>query len=473
MSTKIFISYRREDSGFAARGVHDRLEREFGREFLFMDVDAIPLGTDFVEVLSAEVEKCDVLLAIIGPNWLEARDDEGKRRLDSAHDFVRIEIAAALERNIPVIPILLEGTRVPNAARLPDDIEALARRQGLDVRHASFRADMDRLVRALQKMSSRSVGFAAARQEEKGTASQPERPVARSREDELSAQGRVKVDAPICHGVSDRWFEPGAGKREWFKDHEVGPEMVVVPAGEFTMGSNLADITALKKEYSSDWFDHEAPQRFVTIKAPFAVGRFAVTFDEWDACVADGGCERYRPPDQGWGRGSRPVINVSWDDALAYVVWLSSKTGKTYRLLSEAEWEYAARAGTEKAFWWGDAIEATQANYDGNCTFRGGTKGEYREKTIPVDIFDPNPWGLYNVHGNVWEWVADIWHDNYNGAPRDGSAWYESGDARIRVVRGGSWGDDPQGLRAASRSRVTTDFRNSDLGIRVGRMLAA
>jgi formylglycine-generating enzyme required for sulfatase activity len=472
MSTKVFISYRREDSGFAARGVHDRLEREFGRDSLFMDVDAIPLGMDFVEVLSTEVAKCDVLLAIIGSNWVEALDEEGNRRLDSEHDFVRIEIAAALRRNIPVIPIVLEGTRVPKAERLPDDLKALARRQGLDVSHASFRTDMDRLVHALRQMSSRSVGPAAARQEEQGTASRPDRRVARSREDELRAQGRVKVDAPIVHGAPDGWFMPGAGKQEWFKDHGLGPEMLVVPAGEFIMGSSPSEIAALKKEYSSNWFDCEGPQRIVKFKAPFSVGRFAVTFDEWDACVSDGGCEGYRPGDHGWGRGSRPVINASWDDAQAYVAWLSRKTGKAYRLLSEAEWEYAARAGTTTVFWWGDRISTAQANYDGNYTFRGGAKGEYRVMTIPVDSFEPNPWGLYNVHGNVSEWVEDAWHADYSGAPKDGSAWLQSGDASRRVVRGGSWSIIPQNLRAANRARYSTVSRDGSFGFRVARTLS-
>jgi len=150
MSTKVFISYRRDDSAAHAGRINDRLERELGRDSLFTDVDAIPLGLDFVEILSARVAECEVLLAIIGPNWLEAHDEDGNRRLDDEHDFVRIEIGAALQRNIPVIPILLEGTRVPKATRLPDNLKPLARRNGLDVRHASFHADMDKLIRALR-----------------------------------------------------------------------------------------------------------------------------------------------------------------------------------------------------------------------------------------------------------------------------------------------------------------------------------
>jgi TIR domain len=147
---RIFISYRRDDSAGHTGRIHDRLEREFGRDVLFMDVDAIPLGTNFVKVIGEEVAKCDVLLAIIGPRWLDARAEDGERRLDNPHDFVRIEIAAALKRDIPVIPILLEGTRVPKAERLPHDLKDLALRAGLDVRHASFHSDMEKLILSLR-----------------------------------------------------------------------------------------------------------------------------------------------------------------------------------------------------------------------------------------------------------------------------------------------------------------------------------
>src|SRR6516165_9115287 len=150
MATKVFISYRRDDSAGHAGRVHDRLEREFGRDLLFMDVDAVPLGVNFVKVLSEEVAKCDVLLAVIGPKWLNARDEDGNRRLDNPHDFVRIEIGAALQRNILVIPILLDGAKVPKANQLPKDLEELSIRNGLDVRHASFHTDIDRLVRSLK-----------------------------------------------------------------------------------------------------------------------------------------------------------------------------------------------------------------------------------------------------------------------------------------------------------------------------------
>jgi TIR domain len=151
MATKVFISYRRDDSAGHAGRVHDRLEREFGRDLLFMDVDSVPLGVNFVAVLSEEVAKCDVLLAVIGPNWLNARDEDGSRRLDNPHDFVRVEIGAALQRSIPVIPILLDGAKVPKANQLPKELEELSLRNGLDVRHASFHNDVDRLIRGLKE----------------------------------------------------------------------------------------------------------------------------------------------------------------------------------------------------------------------------------------------------------------------------------------------------------------------------------
>jgi len=250
--------------------------------------------------------------------------------------------------------------------------------------------------------------------------------------------------------------------KDVFKECAEGcPEMVVVPAGAFTMGSPEDE------NGRNSW---EGPQHHVTIAQAFAVGRFAVTFDEWDACVSDGGCGGYRPGDKGWGRGRRPVINVSWDDAKIYLQWLSRKTGHEYRLLSEAEWEYVARAGTTTPFWWGASITTDQANYSGIGTYNGGAKGEWRGETLPVGSFEANPFGLYDVHGNVFEWVEDCYHDSYKGSSTVGSAW-TSGDCSRRVLRGGSWLLDPRNLRAANRSRGTTVLRDSNDGFRVGRTL--
>ena len=210
---------------------------------------------------------------------------------------------------------------------------------------------------------------------------------------------------------------------EVFRDCPSCPEMVVVPAGAFRMGSPASEAGRS---------DDEGPRHRVTLRS-FALGVTEVTFDEWDACVRGGGCGGRRPDDEGWGRGARPVINVSWEDARAYVRWLSRETGKSYRLPSEAEWEYAARAGTATPFHTGATISTDQANYADR-------------RTTLVGAFAPNAFGLYDVHGNVWEWVEDCWHDSYRGAPSDGTAWTAGGDCSRRVLRGGSW-DKGWGLR--------------------------
>jgi formylglycine-generating enzyme required for sulfatase activity len=238
--------------------------------------------------------------------------------------------------------------------------------------------------------------------------------------------------------------------RSAFKECASCPELVVLPAGSFTMGSNESE-------------DEKPPHR-VTLRQPFAVGKFEVTFDEWDACVAHRGCTR-EPDDRSWGRGRRPVMNVSWDDAKQYVAWIAKLTGKPYRLLTEAEWEYAARAGTTTTYSWGNDIGKGNANCD-PCGSQWDNK-----QTAPVGSFKPNDFGLYDVHGNVWEWCEDVWHDNYKGAPTDGSAWLLGEDDSWRVVRGGSWDSYPRSLRAAVRGRYSTDDRIDVLGFRLARTL--
>jgi formylglycine-generating enzyme required for sulfatase activity len=231
------------------------------------------------------------------------------------------------------------------------------------------------------------------------------------------------------------WRVPG-GVTE-FKDCASCPHMMVVPAGEFTMGSPPAEQQA------------EAQHR-VTIAAPFAVSKFEITFDDWNACVSDGGCDNARLNDEGWGRGRHPVIHMSFDLAKTYVAWLSRKTGKTYRLLTEAEWEYAARAGTTTTFAFGDTLSPGSANYNAS-TDGSGPSEENRQKTMPVGSFPPNAFGLHDMHGNVSEWVEDCYHNDYTAkAPTDGSAWVE-GNCTGSVLRGGSWEDSDAELRSAAR----------------------
>lgn len=246
-----------------------------------------------------------------------------------------------------------------------------------------------------------------------------------------------------------------------FKDCDHCPAMVVIPAGSFMMGSP-AD------EPQSN--DREGPQHKVTIDKPFAMGKFEITFDEWDACVAAGSCNGHEPGDRGWGRGRRPVILVSWDHAKTYVRWLSDQTGKRYRLPSEAEWEYAARAGTASPFSTGQTITTDQANFNGGYTYNGSAEGVFRQQTSAVGSFPANAFGLHDIHGNLYEFVEDCWHESYVGAPDDGSPWVSDG-CENRVQRDGSWKSRPSFVRAASRARVIANYWRDTFGIRVVREL--
>jgi formylglycine-generating enzyme required for sulfatase activity len=250
-----------------------------------------------------------------------------------------------------------------------------------------------------------------------------------------------------------------------FRDCPVCPEMVVLPAGTFTMGSPASERGRNKDE---------GPQRKVTIRRPFALGKFEVTFAQWDACVGEGACT-HKPGDQGWGRGRRPVINVSFYDAKQFVAWLARKTGQPYRLASEAEWEYAARGPTAASepnapFYTGATISYRQANYDANFTYNGGKQGLYRQKTLDVGSLPRNGFGLYDMVGNVWEWVEDCYRDSYAGAPGDGSP-VETRDCKLHILRGGAWNYQPQLLRSAYRYATAPTVRLENAGFRVARGL--
>ncbi len=244
-----------------------------------------------------------------------------------------------------------------------------------------------------------------------------------------------------------------------FRDCPVCPEMVELPAGRFVMGAPASDANGSASE---------RPQHEVSIR-PFVLGKYVVTFAEWDACVADGGCNGYKPDDQGWGRGNRPVVNVNWQDATAYVAWLNIKLqqaggigDRPYRIPSEAEWEYAARAGTTTRFWWGEELGIDNANCD-------GCGGKSQNKTVPVGSFRPNPFGLYDVAGNVSQFTADCSTENYVGAPIDGSP-VSGVNACKRVQRGGNYYGASGWLPSATRMQIyDADQREQSAGFRVAR----
>jgi len=355
----------------------------------------------------------------------------------------------AIERSLDVAHYRrFERTFENDPAAFVRVIEAEARAKALERWAATDARDADAIAEtlrtglfpALQELAEQALAAAEAKEAARERAEEQERQ-ARARDETererrlaaCRAEGRVKVDAAMfsprdSEAAQAGWLKPGGGKIEWFKDLDVGPEMVVVP------GAGGVE--------------------------PFAIGRFALTFAEWDAAQGHPDWQRHsgiaprQPNDYGWGRGKQPAIDVNWDDAQAYCKWLSAITAKTYRLPSEAEWEHACRAGTTTEFWWGDEISTDQANYDGNSTFGNGKKGEYRKRTVPVDSFAANPWGLYQVHGNVWECCEDAY------------------DASSRVVRGGSWFRNPFDLRSADRDWRAQDDRNNFQGFRVVRSLS-
>jgi formylglycine-generating enzyme required for sulfatase activity len=405
-SPRIFLAHASEDKP-AVRRLHRELKARGFEPWL--DEEDLVGGQNWKVEIPKAIHNASVFLACLSRHSIA--------KMGYVQNEFRLALNALAQRpqeQIYLIPVRFEECKVPEL-RNPD----LGLSMG-DHHWVDFFADngLDRLVRALTD----GAGIVPA-----SSAPPPKlEPLSVFRD----------VDAPWC------------------------PEMVVIPAGRFVMGSPA-------NEEGRD--DDEGPQHFVTIAEPFALGRYSVTFDEHDEFAATTG--REPAGDEGWGRGRRPVINVSWEDAQAYVAWLSERTGATYRLPSEAEWEYACRAGTTTPFHFGPTISTDEANYDGNNTYGAGRKGADREQTLPVGSFPANDFGLHDMHGNVWEWCADVWHESYDGAPLDGSAWLEGGDQGRRVLRGGSWNSNPRFLRSATRNWFEPVNCVNRVGFRVARTL--
>jgi len=251
------------------------------------------------------------------------------------------------------------------------------------------------------------------------------------------------------------------GKARFFTEYlgdGVNLEMVAIPGGQFLMGS---------PESEADRDSDESPQHHVKIQ-PFFMGKFPVTQAQWRVVAGWDKVNIDLESDPSYFKGNnRPVECVSWDDAVEFCSRLSRKTNKTYRLPSEAEWEYACRAGTTTPFCFGETITTDLANYDGNYTYGAGSTGEYRQQTTDVGNFPANLFGLYDLHGNIWEWCEDVWHDSYNCAPADGSAWMSGSNNKYKLLRGGSWNHLPGFCRSAERDGFARDYMNYDVGFRV------
>ncbi|NBQ71004.1 MAG: formylglycine-generating enzyme family protein, partial [Nitrosomonadaceae bacterium] len=396
----------------------------------------------------------------------------------------------------------------PKSTQLPESLAPLTRRQAIEITDHRFHTDTDKLIKVLEKIVgvpvppkyepprkpeetekpglSRFVAIAGAAgigivlaagfyfggMPSKPTPFQQEmenqtvEPVAATPAAETKP---VSTEASAAIVLQPKKPEPAVKPvTEQTKVSITEPEMVRIEPGQFLIGS---------PETKDGRMGDEGPQHEITIGYVFEIGKYEVTFDEYDAFAK--ATERQLPSDNGWGRGKRPVINVSWHDAQDYVQWLSKQTGKKYRLPTEAEWEYAARAGTTTARFYPDGQQCQYANGLGqegkSIAFLGLVSAECADgylHTAPVGNFNQNQYGLFDMLGNVWEWTQDCWHDNYNKAPDDGSAWLEqnSGDCSRRVIRGGSWDSDPSNLRSAERARIITDNTGSDQGFRIARV---
>ncbi len=253
----------------------------------------------------------------------------------------------------------------------------------------------------------------------------------------------IEQPKPVQH-TEKSIFTSGKTFRDELKAGGEGPLMAIIPAGHFMMGSPPDEPNRL---------DSEGPQQEVHFAKPFAMGVHTVTFDDYDFFC--GNTQREKPGDEDWGRGKKPAINVSWEDARDYCFWLSEQTERSYRLPSESAWEYACRANTKTPYYTGKNISKEQANFARNI-----------EKTTPVGSYPANAFGLYDMHGNVWEWCQDTWHENYNNAPSDGSSW-EDGSGVTRVLRGGSWYNYPDYVRSSARGSSHPVYRSRDIGFRV------
>lgn len=274
----------------------------------------------------------------------------------------------------------------------------------------------------------------------------------------------VADDGEVAHArvmlrIGDTPVNAPQGVLKAFRDCSDCPDMVVVPPGSFLMGSPPDEAGR---------YDDEGPQRRVRIKG-FAAGIYEVTWNQYEACVGADACAPIA--DDGFGKGLTPVTNLSWYDAKTYVQWLSRETGKNYRLLSEAEWEYAARAGAKTPFGFGQTVSDSQANFDATKVYGDGQAGRRRGTTLPVGAFSPNAFGLFDMHGNVLEWIEDCYAENYaSGQPSNGAP-YSPATCSYRIARGGSWANDPSLLRSALRAGDPATARMKNLGVRVARDL--
>ncbi len=389
-----------------------------------------------------------------GLSWQELLEEQIKQ-IKSAAVFVgssgfgpwqkremRAFLSEFVDRGCPVIPVLLENA--PQKPELPIFLKAMT---WVDFRHSESNP-MERL----------NWGITGVKPDRFNTSQRKKSPSNQIYEFDVKTVDATGQEVKREKGQA-RYFTENLG-------NNITLDMVAIPGGKFMMGTEDSEIERLCKKYDSEWYRKEKPQHEVTVQ-PFFMGKFQITQAQWKAIAFLPKIERDLEPNSSRFKGDNyPVETVSWEDAVEFCQRLSKQKGKEYRLPTEAEWEYACRAETITPFHFGETITTDLANYNGNNTYASGPEGEYRQQTTTVGSFPPNAFGLYDLHGNVWEWCEDNWHKNYEGAPTDGSAWL-SGQSNRKVVRGGSWNNFPDFCRSAFRVGVTRDDRDNVFGFRV------
>ena len=524
----VFISYRREITAGEARALFNELLGKLGKNSVFMDVDSIALGRDFRGALQKTLESCDLMLVLIGRDWAEVKDEEGRPRLHNPGDFVRLEIEAALKRDIVVTPILVQGAHMPAPKQLPAEIRDLVYRNGFELSHSRWESDVAEMTRRLNldiaqegRRVEQPASTAAAPEAAIAPAARPapdrrffSRPLRVTRRQALgvaaltaAATGAViaapsirrLLSKPPLRTISfDVATVDAKGVRnppEKYKaavfTERLGPaggiDMVSIPGGSFTMGSPVDE---------PERQGNEGPQHHVTL-APFFIGASPVTQAQWSAAVLahPDQIRRNLDPNSSFFKGiDLPVESITWNQAEEFCLRLTAITGRAYRLPSEAEWEYACRAGTMGPFHFGPTITSELANYCGTggavCgesdgksiasdvyndkkyesgAYGEGPAGVFRGKTTRPGTFPPNRFGLYDMHGNVWEYCLDMSSANYADVPVDGSANLSGPSDGQRVLRGGSWSHNPAICRSAYRDSIAPDFSGwqGRIGLRV------
>jgi len=503
--SKIFLSYRRQDSIGVAGRIHDRLRAHFGNDAVFMDIDSIPFGEDFRKHIDAAVGQCDVVLAVIGTKW--AGETDAHRRLDDPKDFVRIELESALHRSLPVIPILIDHARMPGETDLPPSLAQLTFRNAIEVDQGrDFHHHVDQLVRGIEFHLQTPV---LSRRREPAVSSQlvgaPSKPrrihrlwfyvaalpllaflgviiyiVTDNKKAASPSPGAAdgsKPASPTTHVESPKPAPPSEKPQPpspqpmpgWTSS--IGIKLVRIEAGDFLMRTTKDQVDQLMRLFPDskrEWFDGEQPAHSVRLSKAFDLGIHEVTQGQYQAVMGDN-------PSQFKGSGDLPVEMVSWLDAVKFCNKLSEREKRTpfyrfdgtevtvvggngYRLPTEAEWEYACRAKSTTPYPFGS---------------EGGTLGEHAwyfsnsgKKTHPVGQKLPNAWGLYDMLGNVWEWCVDWYDEKYYGSSPPTDPPGAPGASR-RVIPCGGWSIVPGYCRPASRVRRMPQGKNNDLGFRV------